>query len=486
MIVSCPDCSARYKINEGKIKGRGAKITCPRCTHPFVVYRPGMEPGPPIPEGVADLDFATLGVTWRSRTGMGTRGPGFTSLQELVDHLQVGHLNRWDRISPDGIAWVAVEAIDDLQSHFWEVWQRAQRGEIATAPLPEGAFGVYRRREEEDESEMPTTIVGRDSDLANEIREAVARPSLPPFTPGESFRTEDADDDYSTADGGLNPEVATTASFPPQRVDASDTAAAVLGGSDSGTGPAPLSTPRGKRAGATPPQRPSRTASPTEPEPESSWVLITIGLALSAVVLGMLVLGGVWLLGELNAAAPDEEPRADEADQDPPAHTRQPKAPAPGQVIEPQPAPRVEPQPAPRVEPQPAPRVEPQPAPEVEPQPAPEVEPQPAPGVEPQPAPGVEPQPAPEVEPQPAPEIEPQPDPGVEPQPAPEVEPQPAPEVEPQPAPEVEPQPAPEVEPQPAPEVETRPDPLVVPVEVPEPTPAPQPSPPTDPETAAP
>lgn len=39
MIVTCPACSARYKINESKIKGRGAKITCPRCAHRFVVYR---------------------------------------------------------------------------------------------------------------------------------------------------------------------------------------------------------------------------------------------------------------------------------------------------------------------------------------------------------------------------------------------------------------------------------------------------------------
>ena len=39
MIVTCPACSARYKINEAKIQGRGAKITCPRCGHRFVVYR---------------------------------------------------------------------------------------------------------------------------------------------------------------------------------------------------------------------------------------------------------------------------------------------------------------------------------------------------------------------------------------------------------------------------------------------------------------
>ena len=39
MIVTCPSCEARYKINASKIKGRGAKITCPKCKHRFVVYR---------------------------------------------------------------------------------------------------------------------------------------------------------------------------------------------------------------------------------------------------------------------------------------------------------------------------------------------------------------------------------------------------------------------------------------------------------------
>src|SRR6185503_7621974 len=39
MIVSCEHCGARYKLDDSKITGRGAKITCPRCRHLFVVYR---------------------------------------------------------------------------------------------------------------------------------------------------------------------------------------------------------------------------------------------------------------------------------------------------------------------------------------------------------------------------------------------------------------------------------------------------------------
>ena len=48
MIVTCPNCSSRYRIDPSKIRGRGAKITCPTCAHKFVVYREdGAEAGAP-------------------------------------------------------------------------------------------------------------------------------------------------------------------------------------------------------------------------------------------------------------------------------------------------------------------------------------------------------------------------------------------------------------------------------------------------------
>jgi predicted Zn finger-like uncharacterized protein len=41
MVITCPSCSARYRLNPEKIKGRGAKITCPKCSHVFVVFSDG-------------------------------------------------------------------------------------------------------------------------------------------------------------------------------------------------------------------------------------------------------------------------------------------------------------------------------------------------------------------------------------------------------------------------------------------------------------
>ncbi len=51
MVITCPSCSARYRLNPDKIKGRGAKITCPKCSHIFVVFsdQERSKPGDPVP-----------------------------------------------------------------------------------------------------------------------------------------------------------------------------------------------------------------------------------------------------------------------------------------------------------------------------------------------------------------------------------------------------------------------------------------------------
>lgn len=38
MIVQCPSCSARYRVNEQNIPATGGRISCPSCQHTFIVY----------------------------------------------------------------------------------------------------------------------------------------------------------------------------------------------------------------------------------------------------------------------------------------------------------------------------------------------------------------------------------------------------------------------------------------------------------------
>ncbi|MBW1878754.1 MAG: zinc-ribbon domain-containing protein, partial [Deltaproteobacteria bacterium] len=94
MIVSCPSCSSRYKFDEAKLKGRAAKITCPSCSHKFVVrpepQQAPPEPPSPEPEAVPDIfnvDFRKLGLAWKVRKGLGLSYE-FHSLQQLQDMLQ--------------------------------------------------------------------------------------------------------------------------------------------------------------------------------------------------------------------------------------------------------------------------------------------------------------------------------------------------------------------------------------------------------------
>ncbi|MFT4621478.1 MAG: putative Zn finger-like uncharacterized protein [Myxococcota bacterium] len=175
MIVTCPACNARYKINESKIKGRGAKITCPRCAHRFIVYR-GQQSAPvrPARQKVADLDFSTLGITWRVRKGLGVVWD-FNTLGTLQAWIEQGRVEAWDRLSYDNRTWASVDSISDFERHFLEIWERARRGEIETEPDEEDPPSTL----DEDDEDAPTTIVGRGSNLASEIRQAVTAEATP-------------------------------------------------------------------------------------------------------------------------------------------------------------------------------------------------------------------------------------------------------------------------------------------------------------------
>ncbi len=165
MNVSCPSCRARYRVSDDKIKGRGAKITCPKCAHRFVVYR-HEEDAP----DVGSLDFRTLGLTWRASRGVGLVHE-FHDLDGLRELMGDGRVDHNFRISVDGHNWTPLDAVPDLDAFFHGKWQGAKRGEIK-AMMP-------ARPEEDDEADAPTMIAGRGSSLASEIRQAVNAEATP-------------------------------------------------------------------------------------------------------------------------------------------------------------------------------------------------------------------------------------------------------------------------------------------------------------------
>src|SRR3990172_2058759 len=40
MIIECPACRTRFRLDEAKIKGRGARVRCRRCGEPIMVLKP--------------------------------------------------------------------------------------------------------------------------------------------------------------------------------------------------------------------------------------------------------------------------------------------------------------------------------------------------------------------------------------------------------------------------------------------------------------
>jgi predicted Zn finger-like uncharacterized protein len=281
MIVTCPSCSARYKISETKIKGRGAKITCPRCAHRFVVYRD--QAGSGVPDDIDTHDFGALGITWRVRKGIGMTYQ-LTDLQTLKGFMRDGQIEKWDQITFDNRAWTSIDAHDSLEELFWDVWQRAQRGEITIHPPEDDEGGSG---DDEDDSDAPTTIVGRGSSLASEIRQAVGDAATPAPMPNR-------DDDNATGQLLLDDEEAEVDEDDEDRktvMHSTPPVGAEFGAllDDQTAPPAPSSSRPPSPAPAPAPAAPA-VHQPDEPTGPSFGVI-------AAVVLMLLVLGAAGLFG---------------------------------------------------------------------------------------------------------------------------------------------------------------------------------------------
>lgn len=211
MIVTCPSCAARYKLDDGKVTGRGAKITCPKCRYVFVVYpndeqpeaeepaRPKAAPAPEPSSGGASavvsparrggkpsaeaLDFRTVGIaSWKVRVKIGLVYD-FSDIKTLRKYIQDGRVTSDDVISHNGQAWVTIGDIPDLDAYFIKIYEDAQ--------LRKATGGKASGFEEED---APTMIVGMGSlgnDLAADaLRQATA--TIAPATNPNPAQYEDA------------------------------------------------------------------------------------------------------------------------------------------------------------------------------------------------------------------------------------------------------------------------------------------------------
>src|SRR5512135_2080504 len=71
MIIECQTCHARFRLDESRIKGRGARVKCRKCGDSIVVLKDSAPP-PPSPGGEGFFD---LGSAVRDSAGEGPRTP---------------------------------------------------------------------------------------------------------------------------------------------------------------------------------------------------------------------------------------------------------------------------------------------------------------------------------------------------------------------------------------------------------------------------
>ncbi len=185
MIVTCDHCGARYKLDDSKISGRGAKITCPRCRHVFVVYKdqgapeglaappaaasatvapptPAAAPAPPAALDVHALDFRKVGIqSWKVKVKIGLVYD-FSDYKTLSKYISDGRVTSSDLLSHNGTDWSAIGEIPNLKQHFVDVYVQAE------ADLKAEADQAAETVTDFDDDDGPTNIIGMD-DLAGTL-----------------------------------------------------------------------------------------------------------------------------------------------------------------------------------------------------------------------------------------------------------------------------------------------------------------------------
>lgn len=176
MLIQCEKCSTRYNLDEAKIPGKGAKVTCPTCKHVFIVMKgqgaaaPGAAPAsappaapasptgstrtPTNPPGKSLLDnffddsktvpgspFGGAPAPSAPASNLGA-GRGIRSWKVRVasglvyDFSDVATLKAWiaekkvttaDQISADGATWTVIGTIQSLDAFF---------GGVPSSPTP--------------------------------------------------------------------------------------------------------------------------------------------------------------------------------------------------------------------------------------------------------------------------------------------------------------------------------------------------------------
>lgn len=203
--VQCEKCKTKYKLEESRVQGKGAKITCPKCRHVFVVMKDALNvsegsddsgelqdgasenvatgtvapvafaqpgaakaleapaPASPVAAGpAADPELAVTRPT--SAESLNWKEVGLTTFKVKVaiglvyDFSDIGTLRKYiaekrvaptDRLSFDGKTWTVIKDAPDLDAFFIDQWvalkverlKEEKSGKRSTSPGTTGTAG---------------------------------------------------------------------------------------------------------------------------------------------------------------------------------------------------------------------------------------------------------------------------------------------------------------------------------------------------------
>ena len=179
MVITCPNCDAKYSIDQSSLKGKGARVTCKSCKTVFPIYREVEAEKTPEPSAqeeslpsIEELDVYTLNFkevglkSWKVKIKMGLVYD-FSDYKTLSKYIRDGKVDKNDKLSSDdGTTWTIINEIEDLEKHFCQVYLQKKKAK------QEGGEEV-KPQPKTPKEKVPTLGAGL-SDLASVLAEAEA------------------------------------------------------------------------------------------------------------------------------------------------------------------------------------------------------------------------------------------------------------------------------------------------------------------------
>jgi len=114
MVITCPECSTKFRLDDAHVPEKGAKVRCSKCQHVFQVQKPAPPPEPPSPVEIPLSKFPNEFEGWMPKKRPPRRFPFLSVLIVIFILAGVGYgaLLIWERfpeLEQAGISFSALK-----------------------------------------------------------------------------------------------------------------------------------------------------------------------------------------------------------------------------------------------------------------------------------------------------------------------------------------------------------------------------------------